>query len=134
MSRLIRCVRSGPNRPLAAVPATAWQLMQAVVSKTCRPSRSLIRERRRLLLLLNPRDRIQRAVHGDAQQHLGVLGSAVLRALPQVDARLVRVNPRLVHAVRNQVRLAGQARNPEAVIRVGGQQRDECRRRVGRDR
>ena len=38
VSRLIRCVRSGPKRPLAAVPPIAWQLMQAVVSKTRRPA------------------------------------------------------------------------------------------------
>ena len=33
VSRLIRCVRSGPKRPSATVPDTVWQLMQAVVSK-----------------------------------------------------------------------------------------------------
>jgi hypothetical protein len=30
VSRLARCVRSGPNLPLAEVPVTVWQLTQAV--------------------------------------------------------------------------------------------------------
>ena len=30
VSRLARCVRSGPNLPVATVPATVWQLMQAL--------------------------------------------------------------------------------------------------------
>src|SRR5215831_16424067 len=38
VSRLIRWVKSGPKRPFATVPPTAWQLMHAVVSKTLRPS------------------------------------------------------------------------------------------------
>ena len=38
VSRLARCVRSGPNRPVAAVPATVWQLMQALCMKTVWPS------------------------------------------------------------------------------------------------
>ena len=33
VSRLIKCVRSGPYRPLATVPATVWQLMHACCSK-----------------------------------------------------------------------------------------------------
>src|SRR5271169_6006881 len=37
VSRLIRCVRSGPNLPLAFVPATVWQLTHAVDSKMRRP-------------------------------------------------------------------------------------------------
>ena len=38
VSRLIRWVRSGPKRPSATVPATVWQLMQAVVSKIFCPA------------------------------------------------------------------------------------------------
>ena len=38
VSRLIMWVRSGPKRPSATVPATVWQLIQAVVSKILWPS------------------------------------------------------------------------------------------------
>src|SRR5262245_61996557 len=34
VARLIKCPRSGPKRPLAAVPLMVWQFMHAVVSKT----------------------------------------------------------------------------------------------------
>ena len=35
--RLIRCVRSGPNMPLAGVPRTVWQLMHASEANSSRP-------------------------------------------------------------------------------------------------
>jgi hypothetical protein len=38
VARLIKCVRSGPKRPFAGVPATAWQFMQALLSNTRRPA------------------------------------------------------------------------------------------------
>src|SRR5512138_310024 len=56
-----------------------------------------------LLLFLNPAIEFSARLHVHTQQHLGVLGSTVLRALPQVEPSLVRINPRVVHAVRNQV-------------------------------
>jgi C4-dicarboxylate-specific signal transduction histidine kinase len=34
VARLMRCVRSGPKRPVAAVPETVWQFMHACLSKT----------------------------------------------------------------------------------------------------
>ena len=132
VSRLIRCVRSGPKRPLAAraghgVAVDAGGRLEDLTSL----GHGLTRDRR-LLLFLNPAIEFSARLHVHAQQHLGVLGSAVLRALPQVEPGLVRVDPRLVRAVRNQVGLAGQPRNPEAVIHVGGQQRDERRGRIRR--
>ena len=41
VARLIKCVRSGPKRPFAGVPATVWQFMQALLSKTCLPATAL---------------------------------------------------------------------------------------------
>src|SRR5262245_129377 len=38
VSRLIKCVRSGPNVPLADVPWTAWQLTHDVEKKRSRPA------------------------------------------------------------------------------------------------
>ena len=40
----------------------------------------------------------------------------------------MRVDPRLVYAIRNQICLSCKLRYPEAVIGVGGKQLQECRR------
>src|SRR5262249_30018538 len=37
VQRDMRCVKSGPNTPLAGVPRTVWQLMQASEAKSSRP-------------------------------------------------------------------------------------------------
>ena len=55
-----------------------------------------------------------RSVDIDAQQHLGVLRAAELGALPDVHAGLMRIDPHLVHAVRKQVGLAGESREPRS--------------------
>src|SRR5580658_9667612 len=54
-----------------------------------------------------------------------MLGSAVLGALPKKKPGLMRVHPHAVRVIRYKVRLAGQARHPEAVIRVRGKQSKE---------
>ena len=61
VSRLIRCVRSGPKRPSATVPVTVWQLMQAVVSKILPPLGCRVTQLRRLTLLLESSGRTHRA-------------------------------------------------------------------------
>ena len=93
VSRLIRCVRSGPKRPLATVPATAWQLMQAVVSNTRFPSECVVRSVRRLTLLLRPAIEFIARLDVDTQKHFGVLRAAILGTLPQVQPSLVWINP-----------------------------------------
>ena len=130
MSRLIKCDRSGPNRPSATVPATAWQLMQAVVSKMCRPSEACLAQVRGLTLFLNPAIKLISRLNINSQQHLGVLRSAILGALPQVKPGLMRINPHAVRMVGNQVRFAIEARYPEAVIRIRRKQSDEGRSRM----
>src|SRR6267142_2965161 len=66
-------------------------------------------------------------IHVYAQQHLRVLSPAVLRALTEKQARLMGIDPSLVWVIRNQVCLSCKLRYPEAVIRVGGKQFQECR-------
>src|SRR5215469_17589862 len=80
-----------------------------------------------LLLLVYPGFEAFRTIHVCAQKHLRVLCPAVLRALPQKQARLVGIQPCLVRVIRNQVRLSCELRQPETVIGVGGEQFQECR-------
>ena len=61
--------------------------MQAVVSKTRLPAIAASSSTRGLLLRADPRVEVLGAVDRHAQQHLGVLRSAVLRALAEKDAR-----------------------------------------------
>ena len=85
---------------------------------------------RRLTLFLDPTVELIARLDVDAQKHLGVLGSAILCALPQVKTGLMWVDPRAIDTVGNQVGLAGKTGNPEAVIRIRGKQSDECRCRM----
>src|SRR5215472_7162060 len=80
-----------------------------------------------LLLLVCPGLEVFRAIYVHAQKHLCVLCAAVLRTLPEKQARIVGIQPRLVRVIRNQVRLSCKLRHPEAVIGVGGKQFQECR-------
>src|SRR5215467_266112 len=59
-----------------------------------------------LLLLVCPICEGFLAIYVHAQEHLRVLCPAVLRTLPEKKARLVRIQPRLVRVIRNQVRLS----------------------------
>src|SRR5260370_42103854 len=79
------------------------------------------------LLRMYPGVEVFMAVHVYAQKHLRVLCSAILSALPEKNASLVRVELRLVHAIGNQVCFAGSMRYPEAGISVAGKQFQECR-------
>src|SRR6516162_4434716 len=109
----------GPNDGVAIYARRAFEHM---------PSRSfffiLIRW---LLLLVHPSLEVVRAIHVYAQKHLRVLCPAVLRALPQKQACLLRIEPRRVRVIRNQVRLSCELRHPETVIGVGREQFQECR-------
>ena len=96
--------------------------MQAVVSKTRLPAIADCVLDRGLLLRANPRVEFVGRIDRHPLQHLGVLRSAVLRALAEKHARSMRIHPQMVHPVRNQVGFAGELRNPEAVVGVGGEQ------------
>src|ERR1700722_11218546 len=77
---------------------------------------------RRLFFLLNPGVEIGTRIDVYAQQHLGVLHAAILSTLTEEQASLVRIDPSAVRMVGNQVRLAGETRNPKAVVGVGRKQ------------
>ena len=99
-----------------------WQLTHAVDSKSCRPLADVVAGLRRLTLLRYPAVKIGARLHNHSQQHLGVLGAAVLGALTYVNSGFMRIDPHAVGAVGNQIGLAGQFRHPEAVIGVRRQQ------------
>src|ERR1700677_2826624 len=73
---------------------------------------------RGLLLLAYPRRKVFRRLRIDAQQHLCMLGPAVLRALAKIKACLRWIDPHGVNAIWNHVRLARQPRHPETMVRI----------------
>jgi hypothetical protein len=88
VSRLITCVKSGPNRPFADVPDYGMAVDARDGFKNALTVRSIRAFRARLgraLLVGNPTVELLTRRDVDAQKHLGMLRSAVLRALPQVD-------------------------------------------------
>src|ERR1700687_1416547 len=87
---------------------------------------------RRLPLLLDPAVELIVRLNINTQEHFGVLCPAILRALAEVNARLVRIDPHTIRVVRNQVRLTCQPWPPETMVRISGQQLDESRRWVPR--
>ena len=76
----------GAEAAIGGVPATVWQLMQALLSKTRLPGGYACVLNGGLLLGADPGGKLFRTVHRDAQQHLCVLNSAVLRALAEKDS------------------------------------------------
>src|SRR5260370_28877164 len=74
----------------------------------------------RLFLSLDPRSELFGAIDRHSEQHLPVLRSAVLRTLADVDASLVRVDPCVIYAIREQVCLPRKFRKPTALIAVRG--------------
>src|SRR5262245_37109466 len=77
---------------------------------------------RRLSLFAHPGVEVFRGIHIHAQQHLRVLRAAVLRALAEKQARLMRIEPHLVWVIRDQVGLSCKLGNPKTVISVRGEQ------------
>ena len=61
-----------------------------------------------------------------------MLRAAILRTLPKIKSRLLRIDPHRIEPVRNQVRLARQPRHPEAMVRISRRQRQIRRRRLRR--
>src|SRR5882724_6663579 len=82
---------------------------------------------RGLLLLLHPSVKILTRVHIDAEQHLRVLGAAVLGTLPEVQSGAFRLNPHRVHLVGDEIRLARKTGHPEAMHNVRRAQFEEGR-------
>src|SRR5438045_7397791 len=90
------------------------------------------RKRRRrfwgsLQLVLPPFDEVGIGIDVDDECHLGMLGSAIFRALPAIDSYLLWRDRDVGVAARDQVLLPGEARHPEAVDHVIGLQHDPNR-------
>src|SRR5712671_2756334 len=120
--RQIRTEPAGCHRAADGVAIYACGCLED--ASACDLLRILIRSP---LLVSDPGFKNFGGVYRDAEEHLRVLRAAILRALAEIDARLVRVYPHFIYAIRNQVCLSGKLRNPETVISVGGKQYPECR-------
>ena len=79
----------------------------------------------------HPAGEVVRRVHGHGEEHARVLHAAELGALPDVGARRPRLHPRPVALAGDDVHLARELGDPEAVNHVGRLQRDERGRRPG---
>jgi len=82
------------------------------------------------LLSVYPSGKIVWVIDRNAEQHLRVLRSAVLRTLTQKDAWALRVYPHSVGMVGNEVGLACQLRYPETMVGVGREQLQKRRCRM----
>ena len=82
------------------------------------------------LLGVHPGTEIVRPVHRNAEEHFGVLRSAILCALTHENSGALRVHPHPVGMVWNEVRLACKLRHPEAVVGVDREQLQERWRRM----
>jgi len=74
----------------------------------------------RLALLLNPPVKFVPRLDINTQQHLGVLGSAVLNTLAEVNSCRLRVDPHSVGVIGNQISLTSQPWDPKTVVSIGG--------------
>src|SRR5258708_39303207 len=113
--RQIRAEPAGCRRAADSVAIYARGCLED--ASACYLLRILIRNP---LLLSDPGLETFGSVYRHAEKHFRVLRAAILRALAEIDARLVRVHPHFVYAIRNRVCLSGKLSNPEAVIGVGG--------------
>src|SRR5258708_28767402 len=77
---------------------------------------------------MNPTFKLLGRLHVDGKKYLGVLRSAIWRALSQEHACLVWINPHLIGVIWNQIGLAAEPRHPKAVVRIGREKRQKCRR------
>src|SRR5215471_4709588 len=121
----MREIRTKTSSAVGAVDCVAVQAGRALEHMSSRSFFFILV--RWLLLLVCPCLEVFRAIYVHAQEHLCVLCPAVLRTLPEKQARIVRIQPHLVRVIRNQVRLSCKLRHPEAVIGVCGEQFQECR-------
>jgi len=129
VSRLIRCVRSGPKWPLATVPARCDRLMQAVVSNIRCPWKPH-QSRLPVGVAAESSDRSQRAA--ERRRAAASWRAAYRNTAHTVPNKLPPhgIDPHAVRMVGNQISLTREARDPEAVVRIRREEPDEGRRRV----
>jgi hypothetical protein len=75
------------------------------------------------MLICHPCCKLSRSICIDTREHLGVLCPAILRALPEVEADSLRIDPHGIHFVGNEVHLPSKPGNPEAMVCVCGRHR-----------
>jgi len=89
------------------------------VSAELRGKEWRITYKRRLALMPNPSVKAFLRLGVNQQQHLGMLGTAILSALTEINSGLLRVDPHAVWVVGNQISLPRQPRNPKTVVSIG---------------
>ena len=75
--------------------------------------------------VLHPSIELFARINVHTQQHFGVLRAAILRALTEIESRLVGVDPCVVFAVWNQVRFSRKTWHPKAVVGISRKQGNE---------
>lgn len=98
----------------------AWTCLENHLSP-----RHRARRYRLLTLFLDPPVELSPGLNVNLQKHFGVLRSAELRALANVDPGFLWINPHSIGVIRYEIHLARKTRHPEAVIRICGNQRQE---------
>src|ERR1700675_3758898 len=100
-----------PKAPSAVCPGNCVTVQAGGALKNMSPCGFFSVLIRWLLLSAHPGVEICGAIHIHPQKHLCVLCPAELGALTEKYAGLVRIQPHIVYAIRNQVRLACKLRN-----------------------
>src|SRR5215470_3263711 len=116
----MRKIRAKTSSAVGAVECVAVQARGALEHMSSRSLFFILV--RWLLLLVCPSLEVFRAIYVHAQKHLCVLCPAVLRTLPEKQARIVGIEPSLVWVIRNQVCLSRELGNPKTVVRISGKQ------------
>ena len=115
---------SGQDRPAPppAVPRMAWQRTQALFRNISWPRCLLGSEgcSGRLKLTVHPASNLIRWLRDHPERHVGMLQAAELGTLAAKFARTVRLDPFESDTARNEIALAVQVRDPEAVDDVVG--------------
>src|SRR5579863_746305 len=91
-----------------------------------------ITDLRRFRLFANPLLELIWRVDVNTEKHLRVLGAAILSTLAEKNAGFIGIDPHVVDAVWNQVRLSRQTWDPKTVVRIRGKQRNKSGRRMRR--
>jgi len=86
-----------------------------------------VRDDRLLTLLLNPSMEVRMRLDINPDEHLGVLDSAILCALAEINACFVRIDPRAIRMIGYEVRLTCKTWHPKAVVRIRRKQSEESR-------
>ena len=102
------------------VPAMVWQLTHAVCFKDTASVGDRVRSVSRLFLRVDPLLELLGGIDINTKKHFGVLHAAILCALANVHAGLVRIDPNGINAIGNEIGFPGELGNPETMVGIGG--------------